>query len=83
MDLQSLGDKAVTSRNACPPDNLRAYSPQISEVSRCQPDTSGLARGVRPRRELTQASPCSVRDRLADSCFDVPVESQSRDESLK
>ena len=47
MDLQSLGDKAVTSRNSCPPDNFRAYSPQISDVSRCQPDSSGLARGVR------------------------------------
>ena len=47
MDLQSLGDKAVTSGNACPPENLRAYSPQISDVSRCQPDTSGLARGGR------------------------------------
>ena len=43
MDLQSLGDKPVTSRNACPPDNFRAYSPQISDFSRCQPDTSGLA----------------------------------------
>ena len=43
MDLQSMNDKAVTSRNACPPDNFRAYSPQISDVSRGQPDTSGLA----------------------------------------
>ena len=40
MDLQSLGDKPVTSRNACPPDNFRAYSPQISDISRCQPGTS-------------------------------------------
>jgi hypothetical protein len=47
MDLQSMGDKAVTSRNARPPDNFRAYSPQISDVSRCQPDTSGPARDVR------------------------------------
>jgi hypothetical protein len=63
MDLQSMGDKAVTSGNARPPDNFRAYSPQIPDVRQCQPDISGLARGVRPRRELTQASPCSVRDR--------------------
>jgi hypothetical protein len=47
MDLQSLGDKAVTSRNANSPENFRAYSPQISDVSPYQPDTSGLARGVR------------------------------------
>ena len=42
-----MGDKAVTSGNARPPDNFRAYSSQISDVSRCQPDTSGLARDVR------------------------------------
>jgi hypothetical protein len=42
-----MGDKAVTSRNACPPGNFRAYSPQIFDVSRCQPDTSGPAPGVR------------------------------------
>ena len=47
MDLQSMGDEAVTSGNACPPDNFCAYSPQLSDVSRCQPDTPGLARAVR------------------------------------
>jgi hypothetical protein len=28
-------------------NNFRAYSPPISDVSQCQPDTSGLARAVR------------------------------------
>jgi hypothetical protein len=36
--LQSLGDKAVTSGNACSPDNFRAYSPQTSDNDRPQPD---------------------------------------------
>ena len=38
MDLQSLGDKAVTSGNACPPDNFRAYSVRTADLSRPQPD---------------------------------------------
>ena len=33
-----MGGKAVTSRNACPPDNFRAYSPQTSNNDRPQPD---------------------------------------------
>jgi len=39
MDLQSSGGEPVTSRNASPPSNFRAYSPQISVDSRPQPDT--------------------------------------------
>jgi len=39
MDLQSSGRTPVTSENACPPDNFRAYSPQTADVSRGQPDT--------------------------------------------
>ena len=38
MDLQSLGDTAVTSRNACPPDNFRAYSVRTADLNRPQPD---------------------------------------------
>ena len=34
-----MGDKAVTSENACRPNNFRAYSPQISGDSRLRPDT--------------------------------------------
>ena len=41
MDLQTIGDKAVTSENACPPNNFRAYSPQIPDHSRPQPTTTG------------------------------------------
>ena len=39
MDLQTKGGKPVTSDNTCPPDNFRAYSPQIAGDSRLQPDT--------------------------------------------
>ena len=39
MDLQTMGDNAVTSGNAWPPNNLRAYSPQIPNDNRLQPDT--------------------------------------------
>ena len=39
MDLQSMGDKDVTSQNVPSIDNLRAYSPQIPDHSRLQPDT--------------------------------------------
>jgi len=39
MDLQTSGGKAVTSGNACPPDHFRAYSPQIADDHRLQPDT--------------------------------------------
>jgi hypothetical protein len=38
VDLQSLGDKAMTSRNACPPDNFRAYSVRTADLNRPQPD---------------------------------------------
>ena len=34
-----MGGKAVTSDNTCPPNNFRAYSPQIAGASRPQPDT--------------------------------------------
>ena len=34
-----MGGKPVTSDNACPPTNFRAYSPQISGDNRLQPDT--------------------------------------------
>ena len=34
MDLQTNGGKPVTSDNACPPDNFRAYSPQTAGDSR-------------------------------------------------
>jgi hypothetical protein len=39
MDLQSMGGKAVTSHNACPPTDFRAYSPQIADYIRRQPDS--------------------------------------------
>ena len=34
-----MGGKAMTSRNACPRNNFRAYSPQTAGDSRPQPDT--------------------------------------------
>jgi len=39
MDLQTNGGKPVTSGNVSPPDNFRAYSPQIADDRRRQPDT--------------------------------------------
>jgi len=40
MDLQSTGDKAVTSGNVAPPTSFRAYSPQTADESQPQPDPS-------------------------------------------
>ena len=34
MDLQTNGGKPVTSENAGPSDNLRAYSPQTADYNR-------------------------------------------------
>jgi hypothetical protein len=42
MDLQTNGGKPLTSENVPSIDNLRAHSPQIPDVSRGQPDTSGV-----------------------------------------
>ena len=42
MELQSMGDKAVTSENVPSIDNLRAHSPQIPDDNRPQPDTSAI-----------------------------------------
>src|SRR5450631_1308418 len=39
MDLQTNGGNPVTSDNAKPPSNSRAYSPQIAGYNRLQPDT--------------------------------------------
>ena len=39
MDLRSQGRTPVTSENARPPDNFRAYSPQTADVGRDQPGT--------------------------------------------
>jgi hypothetical protein len=39
MDLQTNGGNPVTSDNTCPPNNFRAYSPQIAGDNRQQPDT--------------------------------------------
>src|SRR5665811_1393822 len=39
MDLQTMGDNALTSENALSHNNLRAHSPQTAGDSRPQPDT--------------------------------------------
>src|SRR5674476_863097 len=39
MDLQTMGDNALTSENVPSIDNLRAHSPQTAGDSRPQPDT--------------------------------------------
>jgi len=41
MDLQTMGDNALTSENVPSIDNLRAHSPQIADDNRPQPDTAG------------------------------------------
>jgi hypothetical protein len=41
MDLQTNGGKPVTSGNVSPPDNFRAYSPQIADDRRRPPTTAG------------------------------------------
>jgi hypothetical protein len=47
MDLQTTGTKPVTSGNADPADNFRAYSPQTADDHRLQPDTRGALRVTR------------------------------------
>jgi len=37
MDLQTIGGKPVTSDNAYPPPNFRAYSQQTADVNRRPP----------------------------------------------
>src|ERR1035437_43491 len=39
MDLQSVSGKPGNSDNACPPTHFRAYSPQIADHIRRQPDS--------------------------------------------
>src|ERR1035437_6513548 len=59
MDLQTSGGKPVTSDNANPPDNFRAYSPQIADYIRRQPDSpasNSLSR-VAPRRRARRLTP--------------------------
>ena len=38
MDLQTMGDKPVTSENVPSIDNLRAHSPRTADHNRPQPD---------------------------------------------
>ena len=39
MDLQSMSGKPVNSDNGCLPTHFRAYSPQIADYIRRQPDS--------------------------------------------
>ena len=55
MDLQTMGDNALTSENALSPNNFRAYSPQTADHSRLQPDTA--ASNPRSRRRAMKWSP--------------------------
>jgi hypothetical protein len=64
MDLQTIGDKAVTSENACPPNNFRAYSPQIPDHSRPQPTTTGH----RLRLEESWRTRVAMRGALPITC---------------
>src|SRR5450759_4626023 len=68
MDLQTMGGKPVTSENVPFIDNLRAHSPQIPDVSRGQPDTSG--RGNAPTVVANKGRIClplRIRDRSQPS----------------
>ena len=56
MDLQTNGGKPVTSDNACPPDNFRAYSPQTAGDSRRQPDTEASTSRYAARLASVDAS---------------------------
>jgi hypothetical protein len=58
MDLQTMGDKAVTSEDVPSIDNLRAHSPQIPDDNRLQPDTSAIDD---PSPQTSAARPFTVR----------------------
>jgi hypothetical protein len=62
MDLQTTGGNPVTSDNAYPPANFRAYSQQTPDVSRQQPTTVG-----RPSEQITfYGSPHEVKIPVED-----------------
>ena len=61
MDLQTNGGKPVTSDNAYPPTNFRAYSQQTADVNRSQPDTIQAARPFPSRRTLYVGSTDGMR----------------------
>src|SRR5665647_2129406 len=63
MDLQSKGGKPVTSGNADPPDNFRAYSPQTADDHRLQSDTEASTSRYAARRDVTRPSPSHRPDR--------------------
>jgi hypothetical protein len=46
MDLQTRGGNPVSSPNASPPDDFRAYSPQTADYHRLQPDTKQTAQSL-------------------------------------
>ena len=64
MDLQTKGGNPVTSENVSPPNNFRAYSPQIADHSRLQPDNPQGAISVHrvaQRRRARRLRPQSKR----------------------
>jgi hypothetical protein len=63
MDLQTTGTKPVTSGNADPPDNFRAYSPQTADDHRLQPDTPGSTSRYAARHDVTRPPPSHRPDR--------------------
>src|SRR5450759_5045942 len=72
MDLQTMGDNALTSENVPSIDNLRAHSPQTAGDSRPQPDTPiGLEESWRNANSCARCrSPgCAVpyKDRPTDT----------------
>ncbi len=63
MDLQTTGTKPVTSGNADPADNFRAYSPQTADDHRLQPDTPGSTSRYAARHDVTRPPPSHRPDR--------------------
>ena len=83
MDLQTNGGKPVTSDNADPPDNFRAYSPQIADNGRRPPATAGhlpasnseftarvsRCHRLRPGPQWSNPRPRVIRPSVLDPCL--------------
>src|SRR5665811_1835977 len=65
MDLQSVGDNALTSENVPSIDNLRAHSPQTAGDSRPQPDTPiGLEESLGAQIAVPAVDPLAEPSRM-------------------
>src|SRR5664279_3080945 len=69
MDLQTMGDNALTSEDAPSIDNLRAHSPQTAGDSRPQPDTPiGLEESWRNANSCARCRSPAAPSRMRIGC---------------